>query len=519
MPPPPLRSQSDDRSRGSSPNAKASLIASNSARLLEDLWSGRLEFSSRPRVVDLQLSNICNMSCTMCYDGVNPPAVQMPEDKLREVAPALFPTATSIVPFSGSEPLIVTWDMTKELAESYGLDLDIITNAQFLDEEMFAALEPHVSSLTFSIDSHIPEIYERIRLRSKPKKVFENLERAVRQCREHGIEPQANVVVLVENAPWLDETTAYFADLGIATVRFLQYEHPTSAPPDRSFSDGLRRFTPEWIEWMKEKIRRVAREKRIRVVFDFAEKEIVDFLPSDIVFREDPKPQPLLDRLVRFFPGYCWQSVDRVKLMADGATYPCCKGDTGELLLGNTFASGFEAVWNGPEAQDLRRGMLTWDLPRMCRGCSFHTGFIRQELAHLPFHDWVHDERLPGLPRNPDGHVLEILGPEHMLRSADAPRFHWTAPNAKVDRYLLAIALGGEFHPDNRTFEIPGEATEFSIGEEEWTKLRPNIGWWWSLWALDASAPDKFLRSRTARCVVRHEPIPRVPGSRLYDAD
>ena len=99
---------------------KLRLEAQNRALLTEDFATGRLVFQSRPRVVELQLSNYCNMSCTMCYDGVNPPIKKLPEPLVERLAAELFPTASVFVPFATSEPLILTWDLTRRLAEQYG---------------------------------------------------------------------------------------------------------------------------------------------------------------------------------------------------------------------------------------------------------------------------------------------------------------------------------------------------------------------------------------------------------------
>jgi radical SAM protein with 4Fe4S-binding SPASM domain len=54
-----------------------------------------------------------------------------------------------------------------------------------------------------------------------------------------------------------------------------------------------------------------------------------------------------------------------VKVQADGNVYPCCMGGGDQLVLGNLNQKSFEEIWNGPESQDLRRGMLTQDLPSL----------------------------------------------------------------------------------------------------------------------------------------------------------
>ncbi|GAB4152435.1 MAG: hypothetical protein Fur0037_21200 [Planctomycetota bacterium] len=495
---------------------KDRLRAENLARLERDLWEGRLVYESSPRVADVQFSNFCNMSCTMCYDGQNPPLKKLPPELLERFAKAVFPAASVLVPFVGSEPLIVTWDLVRETARRYGLELDLITNAQFLDEAKFRELEPFVSSITFSIDSHMPDVYASIRLRSRPDRVFANLPVAARLCREHGIEAQANVVYMVENAPFLDDTVAYLADQGVTTVRLLQYIRLPHISPERDFSNATLHLSEQWRDWMNERIRRVAEQKGIRVLFDFAEKREFDYRPKDLTLRPDRKVSPIFERLVRYYPGYCWQSVDRVKIHADGRVYPCCVGTGDDLVLGDLNEKPFEQIWNGPEAQDLRRGMMTGDVPDFCRSCSFHTSWIAPEQPHLPIEDWFFERVDPRVPRvAPEGRVIEIESPAHMARVQDPPTFRWKRPDGEFSRFAIAMGPGGEWNDENVAFLVPGDRAEFTPDKESWEKLRPNLGWWWCLFAIGRHG-QRSLRSRTVRCLIRRKDLPRVEGSRLF---
>jgi len=498
---------------------KRELILVNMEKVAQDLWEGREVYESLPRVVDMQLTNFCNMSCTMCYDGNNPPVKKLPPELVEKLGREIFPTASVLVPFSGSEPLIVTWDLARKMAHLYNLELDIITNVQFLDEAKFAELEPHVCSVTFSIDSHLPDVFERIRLRSKPDKVFRNLPIAAKLCREHGIEAQANIVYMVENAPYLDETVAYLADAGVTTIRLLEYIRLPHLSEDRDFSSASMHMSPQWTAWMKERIRKVAKDKQIRMIFDLQEKEVVDHTPKDQDYRPDRKESPYFDRLRRYYPGYCTQSIDRIKVNVDGRVYPCCMGDAGQLALGNLFEQDFQEIWNGPEARDLRRGMMTGDVPGICQGCSFHTGWNPVEEDHLPMIDWYFEQKQAAIPVVPrERCTIELLGPEHLARGEDPPVLRWKVPEGiEVDRYELVIAAGGEYTSENTRIELPGDTSEFAMPTELYRKLRPNMGWWWCVWALVDGQPEATLRAERMRCFIRHQDIPRIEGSTLYD--
>ena len=502
--------------------AKKQVLADNRSRLDQDLVEGRLRFESKPRVAELQLSNFCNMSCTMCYDGNNPPMKKMSQRVIDILEKDVLPTTSVLSPFVGSEPLIITWDLARELAERHELTLDVITNGQYLNEERFREVEPLVNAVTFSIDSHLPDIYEKIRLRAKTKDVFANLPTAARLCREHGIEPQANIVFMVENGPFIDETVAYLADQGFTTVRILSFLMSEILTPDRIYSDALRQFSPEWVRWMLGKIEKVAREKKINVYFEGQTRHMWAHKPAEIQYRPDRRSEKAIwDEINYFLPGYCVQSVDHLKVHSDGAAYPCCVAAGETLKLGNLEEQSFDEVWNGPEAQDLRRAMLTQDLPDVCKECTFHKAYILPEQEHLPFVYWYDMHHAPDTkPADRATPTLQCEAPGHLSRPKKSIEFRWQAPAMAVERYVLVLGFGGTHHPENQVFDIAADATSFRIPDEAWQALRPNVAWWWYVLALPADADkDVPQRSEKLRCFVRQVDIPRIEGSTLYEQD
>ena len=67
-------------------------------------------------------------------------------------------------------------------------------------------------------------------------------------------------------------------------------------------------------------------------------------------------------------PGYCPMVGNYLKVLPNGDAYPCCRGPA-ELLLGNVFEQDFDQVWNGKAARDLRQGMITGEMPKVCVDC------------------------------------------------------------------------------------------------------------------------------------------------------
>src|SRR5688572_10197868 len=155
---------------------RAEIAARNHALLDRDLREKRLVFESRPYEAHIQFSNFCNMSCIMCYNGANPPVVKMSPNLLTKIREQIAPNLSLVIPYDGSEPLVLTWEQARDLAKQYSIELRITTNTQFLDEKKFHELKDITEALFLSVDSHNKEIFDEIRPGGQPDVIFENLE-------------------------------------------------------------------------------------------------------------------------------------------------------------------------------------------------------------------------------------------------------------------------------------------------------------------------------------------------------
>ncbi|HZO60413.1 MAG TPA: radical SAM protein [Solirubrobacterales bacterium] len=491
--------------------------AHNRALLERELLEKRFVFESRPFEAQIQYSNFCNMSCVMCHDGANPPLHKMSPKILQKVGEQIAPSVSVVIPFDGSEPLIVAWDETRQMAEEYSLELSLTTNAQFLDEEKFFELKDITREMLVSIDTHYPELFEKIRPGSKPEKVFENLPRAAALCKEHGLEVWANIVFMTLNGPTLDETIAYLADSGLQTMNVLQMIDVNGRS---GHLDPTLHFSADYVEWIKQRCIQVAREKHVRLIWCVAGWERYDFRVEKIA----SKPQRdwaarWETRMKRFVPGYCMTVWNRLHVNSRGECTPCCYATSGDLVLGDLRKQDFDEIWNSPNAVDLRRSMATWDYPSLCSTCYF-TDKPAPE-AYLPFVDDVLE--VLGRRKHSVDPSLVVTGPEHMLRTTDAPTITIEGTvDDTVDSWVLALSLGGESEhleicPLERVADAAG--LEFALPAETWEKLGTNLGYWWAVFAVNVNEKEPVLRSSEIRCVVRHEPIARVEGSSLRYPD
>jgi radical SAM protein with 4Fe4S-binding SPASM domain len=495
----------------------------NRELLAQDLLEKRLLFSSRPYEAHVQFSNFCNMSCIMCWDGENPPLQKMAPRMIARVADEMAPHLTVITPHGGSEPLIVTWDETRRMAEQFSVDLCLTTNVQFLDEEKFHELETIVETIVLSIDSHIEEIFEKIRPRSRPKKVFENLATTARLAEEREIECLAQIVFMTENAAMLPETIAYMADSGIPIVNVIQLIDFNGRS---GYSDPLLHFSAEYVEWTKQRCIDVAREKKIALAW--LEHEFYEFREKPVRPKSHRVENNELDDWAKHaFPGYCRYVYNRLRVHLDGEVAPCGWATEGDLVLGNVGEQNFDQIWNGVNARDLRRAHQTWDYPTLCKHCRFtDTTPPREGMPFVPRAKAMIGDDL-GSPEP----TLSVIDPPHMAREVEAPTIRVETPGEQITGWFLALSLGGGISEQARpaTDELnvsrlvahhhEDGTTTLTVTDDLWRFLRTNVGYWWAVFAVPADDAGRALRSRELRCLIRHERIERIAGSTLTYPD
>jgi radical SAM protein with 4Fe4S-binding SPASM domain len=485
----------------------------NRALLEDDLAKKRLLFASRPYEAHVQFSNFCNMSCVMCWDGENPPLQRMAPELLSRVEQEVGPDLTVIIPHGASEPLVLTWEDTRRIAEQYSIDLGLTTNAQYLDEKKFHELEHIVESIVMSIDSHVPGVFERIRPRGKSEKVYENVALAGRMACEREIPCLLQVVFMTENAAMLPETVAFAAEMNIPMVNVLQLIDFNGRS---GYSDPLLHFSAEYVQRIKQECIAVARDRKL--CLRWFERETYDFSGSPMKLKPHRVANEDLDHWVKFaFPGYCKYAYSRIRVHADGEVAPCGWATEGDLTLGNVADQNLAEIWNGVNARDLRRAHLTADYPTLCKACRFTDPVPPQQ--DMPFL-WTTE-----IAEHAAEAVLETIEPAHLARLDYPPTVRVHAPEAPVVNWALGISLGGgkrpgldELHVVSVDVELSEDGiAEITVSERLWTALRTNMGYWWVVYAI--TMDGRVLRSSEVRCLIRNEPISRLAGSTLTYPD
>lgn len=272
-----------------------------------------------PLCLDIETTNVCNLDCVMCprtiyiARGTYGPIGHMDWDLYRRILDqgAQHSLPSVKLQYLG-EPLAHP-DVVRQIsyAKQAGvLDVMFNTNATLLTEEKsWAILEAGLDNLFFSVDSIYPEKYNRIRIGAEYDSVVENIIRFCEIKRKGGFDHvQTRVsMTVMEND-----------------------------------AEELEAFTEFWLQYV----------------------DVVGFgVYHDVL--QDGIETPYNSSFS------CSQPFQRMFIMWDGTTTPCCVDDHRGYVTGNARETPLYDIWHGPEYQRMRYAQLNgaYDEIDICAKC------------------------------------------------------------------------------------------------------------------------------------------------------
>lgn len=213
-------------------NTWSKVRAANRRRNIEEFESGTVRLASLPRVLFIELTENCNLSCPMCRSaGPFDRAKNMPRELFDRVARELFPTA-EIVDLRGwgESTILKDFPYYVDRTLEYGCVPRIVTNLTVPNEGMWRKLVRHGAFIAVSFDAASPETFAALRRGAKLAAILANLRILADEARTSGVGTgriHLNVVVQHQAIPELSQIVTLAGDLGIA-VRL----NPLSAEVD-----------------------------------------------------------------------------------------------------------------------------------------------------------------------------------------------------------------------------------------------------------------------------------------------
>ncbi len=336
----------------------------NAIAVADDILHKRTEWRGRPFHVEISTNNACNLDCVMCE---RPDLSFIDGDKLAEVAGEVFPMASVVTPSATSEPAMGDFDRILDLCEEHDLKLDLITNANLITDRHIERLRGRVHKVDVSIDSHLPGLYESIRVGGSHAKMLQGLRRLVALQKEERFRLTLVCVLMSQNLTTLAGLIHFAAAEGVSMVR-IQKMLPFFTDPQRFHVEEC--HTEEEIRFHLEAAESAACRLGIGLHLALNEERSVEGKGMEPALGTPSVVMALQDAFFTSAPGLCRQLASYVRILPNGNVYPCCRGHEEHLLMGNIFKQRFGDIWNGPEYRQLRHEFLTGDLREGCRRCT-----------------------------------------------------------------------------------------------------------------------------------------------------
>ncbi len=326
--------------------------AQNTALNLLERMLQRLKLHSSPFLVQVEVTNRCNLNCVFCSRHSHPL-------QLGDLTPDLFPEivglsrkSRELILFGYGEPLI-SEAFYSLLRSAQSGQLSFTTNGLLLTEDLIAQIckekNRPIHHITFSIEGIHPQTYLSIRERSDFDRVWNNLQALAEYKARHKVlwpEIWINFVAMRRNLEELPPFIQKSAPMGVSQINvfhLMVWDESYKAESLVHYSEMTGRIFNE----AKQK----AREFGIRLD-----------LPTKISENRGNR----LWKIEKSITPKCYQPWSYTYIRQDGVVQACCFSE--KLIMGNLREKSFQEIWND-EPYRLIRGTVNRVPPPDCRRC------------------------------------------------------------------------------------------------------------------------------------------------------
>ncbi|MBM4144865.1 MAG: radical SAM protein [Nitrospira sp.] len=318
---------------------------------------------SPPFLINIGLTNRCNLRCTICgsqhyLDYHKIPRRSMDIDVFRKVAKTLFPLITTVELNSYGEPLLYPHiGEVLSTIKDYGCRIRLQSNATLLTPKIIDMLCSQCGRLNFSIDA-TGEVFNQLRVGANWEKVDRAMRELMKKANPQKIEVGLYPTVTKRTLSEMLDIMKWAHEIGIYEVHFHRYDpidnivNPIEMRPDDDEFTSQRKVLISWIEKnsdtpdliMDGELIHKSRKKEMNCLSNRYEN----------IWCSWPVPNGKLNS----HPDYlCAAPIQYVEIGLDGEIYACCRSQRTKLGYA-TSVNKFADTWYGPEYQAIRKSLL-----------------------------------------------------------------------------------------------------------------------------------------------------------------
>jgi len=322
-----------------------------------------------PDVLSVEVTNVCNLTCTMCARSLSAVNMgkargQLPDDawaRVVEIAPRIATISLNGLSENLLHPRFL--DLVQEIDET-GAGIVFSTNGSLISPEVAARIASFrgIRTLNVSIDSADPEEYRRIRggALDRVREGLGNLAAATKGS----LHVTGSAVVMKVGRRGLPLLPAFLKSVGVKNLVLQAAVDPERKSPGHELPDDAHEVLAE----VQGEIERLGMDLLV-VPYLAARVRAPRIKPAATPLEESRPVGPGLTKM-------CTSPWDHVAVDWQGRVFPCCNSPSwqnlvpeDELVLGNLSQQSFREIWHGAKSRRFREGLLEGRLPPVCRIC------------------------------------------------------------------------------------------------------------------------------------------------------
>ncbi len=335
--------------------------------------------SAAPRKLILNVSDQCNLACSMCTYHPGQLEQRMTLDDWKKLVADTYSSGIVYTLFGGEPFLYEHIDELITYMGSLGVPMNVVTNGYYLRDHL-KVLRENQCHIVLSIDG-LREVHDQIRGRAG---TFENIENALSEiCRTYTDEQKGlvsvNSVLLPDNAHQARQLIDYLYGIGISCVCFQHLQFfgekekqgtdeiwkDYAGQPFHSLMIPRKKydFTKEVIERLQDAVQNIQEAQRC-----YPDMEIYiypELSAEELELYYSDRHGELHDKSRCLNP---WASAS---VSADGNISLCL-----DACIGNYKEQNFWSAWYGEKAIRLRNMVTGHVFPVCTRCCNFYNSYL-----------------------------------------------------------------------------------------------------------------------------------------------
>ncbi|MBN1357014.1 radical SAM protein [bacterium] len=362
------------------------IILENSKLNVREALDRKLQPESTPQMIWIELTNRCQLNCTMCLRKYDKRAHRdLPLEIIGKIPESVLNSAKFVALAGGGETLLHEnfKELLLRITRPKGSTVEFITNGILLDDDIIETSVTYNVNVMISMNGATRDTHVSSRPGSDFDGLIEKIKRisTLKKLKNSEMNLGINYVLLRNNFAEIPDFIDLMADCGVDEVRFFMLDSGGSLLADL-VPDQDPKVLNDYL--LKARIRASKRNVFLAIPNFYSIKGEDQYYRELLGEAERypqsplPKAQNLISSVYFGDTWDCHSPWTTTFVDIEGVVKPCCLSDQ---PMGNLGERSFMEIWQGEPYRHLRQTINTRNMPPQCRNCSQYA-HARKNIKH-----------------------------------------------------------------------------------------------------------------------------------------